>query len=237
MNTQKLLNLRVPVVSLVQKCGLKHYQAPPKYDHVEFPEKPKLKYIDKVPQLPAAIKPPKMQKNLKLMRGPEPVHNFLLHKQYGIMALCGGRIKWGHFEMMRLTVGRKMDLNRMFAVWRIDSPWQPITKKGQGQRMGGGKGAIDHYVTPVKAGRIILEIGGKCEFAEVKKFLDDISNKLPFRATAVSQQMLDEMNAREQWQEENNQNPYTMKYVIQNNMGGCRKWLKPIDLKYFGKYT
>jgi ribosomal protein L16/L10AE len=33
--------------------------------------------------------------------------------------------------------------------------------------MGGGKGPIDHYVTPVKAGRVIVEMGGKCEFAEV----------------------------------------------------------------------
>lgn len=54
--------------------------------------------------------------------------------------------------MIRLTVGRKIDANRMFAIWRIDSPWQPCTRKGQGHRMGGGKGAIDHYVTPVKAG-------------------------------------------------------------------------------------
>lgn len=58
--------------------------------------------------------------------------------------------------MIRLTIGRKIDTNRMFAVWRIDSPWQPITKKGQGMRMGGGKGAIDHYVTPVKPGIYLL---------------------------------------------------------------------------------
>lgn len=54
--------------------------------------------------------------------------------------------------MMRLTIGRNMDTNRMFALWRIDSPWQPVTKQGQGQRMGGGKGAIDHYCTPIRAG-------------------------------------------------------------------------------------
>lgn len=60
--------------------------------------------------------------------------------------------------MMRLTIGRKMDTNRMFAVWRVDAPWQPITKKGQGMRMGGGKGAIDHYVTPVKAGKLQINI-------------------------------------------------------------------------------
>lgn len=33
--------------------------------------------------------------------------------------------------------------------------------------MGGGKGHIHHYVTPVKAHRIIVEVGGKCEYAEV----------------------------------------------------------------------
>lgn len=108
--------------------------------------------MDKVPQYPSGIRPPRMQKRLRLMRGPEPVHNFLLHKQYGIMALTGGRIKWGHIEVIRLTIGRNIDSNRMFAIWRIDPPWQPLTKKGQGMRMGGGKGAIDHYVTPVKPG-------------------------------------------------------------------------------------
>ena len=44
-----------------------------------------------------------------------------------------------------------------------------LTFQGQGQRMGGGKGSIDHYVTPVKADRVILEMGGKCEFAEVSR--------------------------------------------------------------------
>jgi large subunit ribosomal protein L16 len=38
-------------------------------------------------------------------------------------------MKWGHFEMVRLGILRKMDQNRMFAVWRIDGPWQPVTKK------------------------------------------------------------------------------------------------------------
>nr|CAI5822680.1 unnamed protein product [Callosobruchus analis] len=135
--------------------------------------------------------------------------------------------------MMRLTVGRKMDQDRMFAIWRVDNPWFPVTKKGQGQRMGGGKGAIDHYVTPVKSGRIILELGGKCEFREVKDFLTDCANKLPFKAIAVSQKMLDETKAKEKWEQENNQNPYTMKYLIQNNMGGCQRWISPIDFKYF----
>lgn len=170
------------------------------------------------------------------MRGPELIHNTLIHKQYGIIALTGGRLKWGHFEMLRLGIGRQMDISRMFAIWRIDPPWQPVTKQGQGQRMGGGKGAVDHYVTPIKAGRVIVEMGGKCEFAEVKKILSLVAHKLPFDAKVVSQEILEDMQREEKEQAENNINPYTMKYVIQNNLGGCHRWLSPVDHKWFGKY-
>jgi hypothetical protein len=52
---------------------------------VEFPEKTKLRFMDKVPQMQGSIRPPKMIKNLKFMRGPEEVHNFLLHRQFGII--------------------------------------------------------------------------------------------------------------------------------------------------------
>lgn len=170
------------------------------------------------------------------MRGPELVHNQLLHKQYAIIATGGGRLRYGHFEMMRLTIGRKMNVNTMFATWRVPAPWQPITKKGQGQRMGGGKGAIDHYVTPIKAGRVIVEIAGRCEFVECKGFLQQVANQLPFQAAVVSQKMLDEMKESEEQLQRDNLNPYTMKYVIQNNLNGCHRWLSPVDHKWFGKH-
>lgn len=86
------------------------------------------------------------------------------------------------------------------------------------------------------AGRIIVEVGGKCEFAEVKDILENIANKMPFKAIAVSQDMLDEMERKEEEIEENNVNPFTAKYVIQNNMGGCHKWLSSMEMRYFGKY-
>ncbi|CAO1428861.1 unnamed protein product [Diamesa serratosioi] len=232
----KLLSRNVEVLK-VTTAGLKHFPKPINYDDVEFAERPKLKFMDKVPLFPANLRPPKMQKNLKFMRGPETVHNTLLHKQYAIIATCGGRLRWGHFEMMRLGIGRKLDINRMFAIWRVDAPWQPLTKQGQGQRMGGGKGAVDHYVTPVKAGRVIIELGGHCEFKEVKDFMEQFAAKLPFRARVVSQDMLDREAAKEKEQEASNLNPYTFKYVIQNNLGGCHRWLSPVDHKWFGEYN
>ena len=118
---------------------------------IPLPEKPKLHFLDKVPQLSGSTKPPKMTKRLSLMRGPEPIHNQLIHKQYGIVvsfiffvfdfitlspnfgfysqALSGGRLHSGHMEMLRLTINRKMDSSKMYAVWRVDPPWQPLTRK------------------------------------------------------------------------------------------------------------
>lgn len=52
---------------------------------IQMPERPKLHYIERVPNYTNSnIRPPKMHKRLGLMRGPELVHNKLIHKQYGI---------------------------------------------------------------------------------------------------------------------------------------------------------
>ncbi|CAG0884556.1 unnamed protein product [Darwinula stevensoni] len=171
------------------------YDPPPDFRDVVLPEdekKRRLQFYQKVPVFPAGVKPPKMPKRLDYMRGPEPVHTFLLHKQFGV--------------------------------------------QGQGKRMGGGKGNIHHYTTPVKAGRIIFELAGKMEFPEVESFLREIAGKLPFPARVVSHDMLEKEARVNKWEEQNNQNPYTFEYIIRNNMLGCHSWISPYDLLWFGKY-
>ncbi|XP_037934510.1 39S ribosomal protein L16, mitochondrial-like [Teleopsis dalmanni] len=221
----------------IHSVGLKYISPPIKYESKEKVERPKLRIMEKVPQYPPNLRAPKMQKKLNHMRGPEKVHNKLLHQQYGIIATGGGRLRSGHFEMLRLTIGRKMNVNRMFAVWRVPAPWQPVTKKGQGQRMGGGKGSVDHYVTPVKSGRVILEIGGQCEMAEVKPFLQQVANQLPFKAMVVSWDMIEKSRAETARRDCTHIKDFSLKYVIQNNLNGCHKWLSPVDYKWFGKYA
>lgn len=225
-----------PTTVIIQRAGLKIFPPPVKIENVEYPARNRLRVVERVPQYPANIRPPKMQKRLRYMRGPEPIHNTLMHKQYGIIATGGGRMKYGHFEMIRMTLVRKLDYNHLFAIWRIDPPWQPVTKKGQGMRMGGGKGAIDHYVTPIKAGRVIIEVGGDAEFFTVEKVLKEIAHILPFKAKAVSQEMLDKEKKERKELEENNLHPWTWKYIIQNNMAGCQNWISPVDKKWFNKY-
>lgn len=148
----------------------------------------------------------------------------------------GGYLRWGHFEMLRMIVNRHINPRTMFAVWRVPAPYKPITRKGLGQRMGGGKGAIDHYVTAVKAGRLIVEVGGYVEFGEVEHFLTQAAKKLPFPAVAVSRESLQGMRDKEEERRRNNQNPWTFERIITSNMLGMRKFLSPYDLQLKGRY-
>lgn len=66
--------------------------------------------------------------------------------------------------------------------------------------------------------------------------LNLVCHKLPFKAMVVSQEMLDDMRENEKRLQNENINPFTMKYVIQNNLGGCHNWLSKFDHKWFGKY-
>jgi large subunit ribosomal protein L16 len=51
-------------------------------------------------------------------------------------------------------------MKREGKVWIRVFPDKPITSKPLEVRMGKGKGALDHYVAPIKPGRIMFEIDG-----------------------------------------------------------------------------
>lgn len=68
--------------------------------------------------------------------------------------------------MIRQTVNRWLN-DKRFAIFRVDPPWLARSKKPQGARMCGVKGRVHHYVTPVKEGRVIVELGGKITYNEV----------------------------------------------------------------------
>lgn len=215
-------------------AGMKTYDIPPDFSGVLLPEKPKLKFMNKVPNFKKARKE---AKKLRDIQGPAKAANTFTSGQYAIVAMGGGYIHWGHIEMMRLTINRKMDSRTTFARWRINAPYKPITRKGLGQRMGGGKGAIDHYVTPIRCGRFIVEVGGKVELAEVEPILREVAKKLPFPAKVMSRESLAAMQQEQAEMEENNENPWTFKQIARSNMLGIRKVLSPFDLHHHGRFT
>ncbi|XP_037529775.1 39S ribosomal protein L16, mitochondrial [Rhipicephalus sanguineus] len=235
--TAQLLSCKSRVPQVVSCAGLKLWKVPPTFEGVEFPEERKLRVLEKVPTYPFGVRPPKMFKDLATIRGPELVHNRLLYNQYGIMALSGAFLRPGHIDMIRLNINKKLDVTRMFAVWRIDPPWKPITKKGQGKRMGKGKGSIDHYVTPIKAGRVIIEIGGHVEFEEIKPLLEQVCHKLPVDAIPITNQVLEEIRLEEEELERKNINPFSIERVIDYKMHDSARWISKYDRKYYTKYV
>lgn len=66
--------------------------------------------------------------------------------------------------------------------------------------------------------------------------LNHVAVNLPFKAMAVSQKMLEEMEQEKEAKKKANLNPFTKQYVIQNNFNGCHKWLSKNDHKWFGEY-
>ena len=150
--------------------------------------------------------------------------------------MSGGRLRHAHLEMIRLTVNRGINENTTFASWRIGQPWQSVTKKGAATRMGGGKGNISHYVFPVKAGRIIFEIGGTCEYQEVEKLLRILRPKMPFKARIVTLETFEQEEKQEKLLKEMNINPFTFERCAKNNYDGVTIYLSPFDLKFNGRY-
>ena len=61
-------------------------------------------------------------------------------------------------EAARKTLSHAM--KREGKLWIRIFPDKPITKLPPEVTLGGGKGDVDHYVFPVKPGRILFEIGG-----------------------------------------------------------------------------
>lgn len=77
---------------------------------------------------------------------------------FGLKAVTAGRLTNRQIESARIAMTRYM--KREGKVWIRIFPDKPITKKPQEVRMGKGKGALDHWVAPIKPGRVLFEIDG-----------------------------------------------------------------------------
>lgn len=85
----------------------------------------------------------------------------------GLKILESTRVTARQIEAIRQTITRA--LGRRGRVWIKPFPSIPVTKKPTENRMGKGKGSVDFWCSPIKAGFIIFEITG-------------VSTKLAFNA-------------------------------------------------------
>ena len=70
-------------------------------------------------------------------------------------------------------------------LWIRVFPDKPITKRPPELTMGGGKGSLDHYVFPVKPGRILFELDGLPE-KTAREALERAAYKLPIKSRVIS---------------------------------------------------
>lgn len=78
--------------------------------------------------------------------------------EYGLQALEPGWISARQIEAARRAIVRA--IRRRGKVWIRIFPDKPITQKPAETRMGKGKGNVEYWVSVVKPGRIMFEVGG-----------------------------------------------------------------------------
>ena len=69
-------------------------------------------------------------------------------------------------------------------IWIRVFPDKPVSKKPAETRMGGGKGAPDHWVAVIRPGRVLFEIAG-VEETVAREAMRLASHKLPIRTQFI----------------------------------------------------
>jgi large subunit ribosomal protein L16 len=105
--------------------------------------------------MPKRTKFRKMQKGH--MTGLSKAANFVDFGDFGMQALERGWITNHQIEACRVAINRYF--NRRGKVWIRIFPDKSVTKKPAETRMGKGKGAPDHWVSVVRPGRVLFEVG------------------------------------------------------------------------------
>ena len=132
--------------------------------------------------IPKKVKHRKWQKGRSKGRLIESRGLLLNYGQYGLKATEAAWLTSQQIEAARRTVTHF--LKRQGRLWIRVFPDKPITKRPPETTMGGGKGSVDHYVFPVRPGRIILEVDGVPE-ATAREALRRAGYKLPFKSRVI----------------------------------------------------
>ena len=107
--------------------------------------------------------------------------------EYGLQAMEPGWVSARQIEAARRTIVREM--KRRGKVWIRIFPDHPYTRKPPETRMGKGKGNVEYWVSVVKPGRIMFEVGGlPGDIAKVA--LQQASYKLAIKTKVVAREEL-----------------------------------------------
>ena len=133
--------------------------------------------------MPKKVKYRKQQRGR--MRGIATRGNELSLGEFGLQATEPGWITSRQIEAARIAMTRYT--KRGGNVWIRILPDKPVTKKPAETRMGSGKGAPEYWVSVVKPGRVMFEIGGIPEDV-AREALRLAGHKLPIKTKFISKE-------------------------------------------------
>jgi large subunit ribosomal protein L16 len=119
------------------------------------------------------------------MRGLASTGNVITFGEIGLQALEPAWITARQIEAARRTITHH--LKRGGKVWIRIFPDKSATAKPAETRMGGGKGAPDHWVAVVRPGRVMFEVGGVQHELAIEA-LKLAAHKLPIQTRLVEKE-------------------------------------------------
>jgi len=131
---------------------------------------------------------PKKQKYRKahrgrgVLKGKSKGGNDVSFGSVGLKAVTAGEITSRQIEAARRAMTRA--IKRGGKIWIRIFPHIPITKKASEVPMGTGKGGVEFFVSRVKPGRIIFEMGGISDDL-ARQALSLADSKLPIKTKIV----------------------------------------------------
>lgn len=129
-------------------------------------------------------KNPKYKKQFRGRRKGHALRGTSVHfGEYGLKSLGRGWLSAKQIEAARRGISHAV--SRSGKVWIRVFPDKPVTAKGAGVRMGGGKGDVQEYVVVVTPGRILFEIAGVNQELAQEAFRKAAA-KLPFATKTVT---------------------------------------------------
>lgn len=133
--------------------------------------------------LPKKVKHRKWHKGRRRRTGIATSRIELDFGAHGLKALSTGWITSRQIEAARRAITQYT--KRGGKVWIRLFPDRPRTTKGVEIPMGGGKGAVDHYVASVKPGIILFEIDGIAPDM-AREALRRAAHKMPVKTSIIS---------------------------------------------------
>jgi ribosomal protein L16, bacterial/organelle len=137
--------------------------------------------------MPKRVKYRKQQRGR--MKGKATRGNFIAYGDYGMVAMEPCWLTANQIEAARVAMNRYM--KRGGQVWIKVFPDKPVTQKPAETRMGSGKGSPEYWVSVVKPGRVLFEVGGIDE-ATAREAVRLASYKLPIKTRFIAREGLAE---------------------------------------------